>query len=151
MIEEEILEEQEDKDLEVQVGSWFKEERQKMITTTKSGYKFDKAIFQIGLLLIFVYLYLAAASMDFNWYYLTCNPTTVPEKNMMEEIPAGHCLNPAYKPATWINEKYLTAGEYGKAPNFFYFSAFYFVPLMGIICLGVNHLIYNKKGKSGGK
>jgi len=141
-------EEEKKEDIEVQkvFSEWWANERQRMIVITKSGYKFDKGIFQIGLVIIFLYLYLAAASMNFNWYYLTCNPRLHEEITPLEEkIPEGYCLNPVYKPATWINEKYLTAGTYGTKPGFFYHSAFYAVPLIGLLCLLVNHSIYNKK------
>lgn len=94
------------------------------------GYKFDKWIFQLGLVLIIGWLFLVAYHYDFQMNYYNC----------MDQ----QCENPFYKPADWINQQYLTTGEYGMKIDWYYKSV-YFVSFGGLMFLFLlNHLIYNK-------
>ena len=106
--------------------------------TLKSGYKLDKRIFNIGMFLIFFWLFFIAYHYDFKLNYYECigdNRSILPQ----------NCTNPFYKPMTWENYKTLPVGTYGQKPTTLFYSSYWVTILIFIFCIVLNHLSHNKK------
>lgn len=122
----------------------------------ENGYKVDKVIVWVALVLVCVYMLITIASNGMNFknnFYVSC----------AENIP---CKNPFYRSYDntlpekvlklcvyeWCNDEYLPPGfEYGKKPNGFYNFIYIFSFGLIILALVINHFIYNKgKNPMGG-
>jgi len=100
------------------------------------GYKFDRWLTTIFMILIFGFLFFVAYHYDFNLDYYQCGA------NFGET-----CTNPFYKELSWKNQPTLSPGEYGQKPGLLFKSVIP-VSLIGLFLLLLsNHLIHNRKVK----
>jgi len=98
------------------------------------GYKFDRWIFQIVMLIIFCYLGFVAWNYNFDLDYFKCDPP-----------PGEKCFNPFYENANWKNIELLPAGEYGFQPNFWYKMCWWGTIVVLILAFALNHFVWNRK------
>lgn len=111
------------------------------------SYKFDRWIFQVGMVLIFGFLFLVAQHYDFKMNYFKCERPLNYQLDQSDLPISQQCENPFYKPVTWENQQYLPPGEYGVKLDGWYYSAW---PVtIGIIVFGLvlNHFWHNRKYK----
>ena len=109
------------------------------------GYKFDRWLFQIYMLVIFGFLFYVAYSHNFDLDYFECGDLTQPYINSNLK-----CLNPFYEPDdayNWKHQEYVYQGAYGydarKDINLIW--AVIWVGAIGILVL--NHFTHNDKYK----
>jgi len=130
----------------------FKQKIKKWRYKKLKGYIFDKIIFNAGMIIIFIFLFIIMANMGFDFgtqIYFNCPNTT----------NIGICENPFYEGHLnhlpdkytkkcvydWCNEPYLPAGfEFGEKPPFIYRLALPFAIFVLILSFVANHLIHNK-------
>ena len=117
--------------------------------TTKSGYKFNPWIFRgLVIFLISILAYIGFASnWDFsNKFYLKCDGPTNCENPFYEGYFAR--IGPDIKcGADWCKQQFLSPGEYGDKPGFFYtyFNSIAIVSF--VLAFVINHLAYNRNFK----
>lgn len=113
-------------------------------------YKVDRWLCQLGMFLIFAWLFFVAKSYDFDIDYYKCEHGAGmaqfnPDGTQKEYYSSDLCENPFYRPSSWKNQPYLSPGEYGAKIGPLFQSTYYAPFLIGGICLGLNHLIHNRK------
>lgn len=118
------------KDLYTYVKNSFNKDRYKIVW----GYRFDRFLFQIILVLSLGYLFYLAYSANFQLNYFECYPAK-----------DGLCKNPFYKPITWENSEYLPAGKYGTEPFGILTKARFYPVLFILTGLVINHFIHNRR------
>lgn len=98
------------------------------------GYRFDRFLFQVILVICLGYLFYLAYSANFQLNYYECYPAK-----------DGLCKNPFYKQITWENSEYLPAGKYGNDPTSILTKARVYPILLIFAGFVLNHFIHNKR------
>ena len=106
-----------------------------------SGYKLDRWVFQIAMIVSLTWLFYIAYSQGFELDYYNCEEGT--ELYNSEEL----CENPFFTEANWKNYEYLPKGEYGKKPGLLFRSTFFVPLILFFLAILLNHFWHNEDKK----
>ena len=124
----------------------------------KSGYKFDRIIFNISFILILLFAFMIMNNNHFSMNYYHCGAVYDPSLRCIDnpldnECAAKlvnnsiYCKNPFYKPVNWENQEYLLYGDYGKNPTKDINRFISFIIFIFCASLLFNHVIHNRVKK----
>jgi len=121
------------------------------------GYKLNKWVFRIGIAIIFIWLLIAGASLNFvlgQNVYFHCKDDRDPHAFQMNLFGSPVCENPFYDPIgrNSVCTKYgicdretLLVGEsFGSPPSFFVNYAGSFSTFMVFFMIFLNHFLFNR-------
>jgi hypothetical protein len=138
------------KDLKVSWQAW-----QKRRFIRRGKYVLDRWLFQLGMFLVFFWLWFVAHSYNYSMDYYKCEmPAGTAVRYVGSDTEysisqAEGCENPFYNPdIAWKTYQYLPPGEYGTKLDGPLWQSVFYVPLLAIAVFGgLNHIIHNRRSQ----